>query len=143
LDTKKLLLNCTSKHANVCYPVNVILREKGALLYKPALYIEEFWRNSPIGSVPILISIDDLDRIIDIGRHTLDQRNLLLNRECICPCQRCGIVRSSLDAVDGTPTGFDPDEVVSKIVKLLLDSSLSGVADGHDTDDCRDADRYS
>jgi hypothetical protein len=43
-------------------------------------------------------------------------------------------MRPSADTVDRTAASFNPDEVVSKIVQLLLDSCLTCVADGHDTD---------
>jgi hypothetical protein len=38
-------------------------------------------------------------------------------------------------AVDRATTRFNPDEVVSKIVELLLDAGLSRFADGYYADD--------
>jgi hypothetical protein len=39
------------------------------------------------------------------------------------------------DAVYRSASSFNPDEVVPQVVELLLDPGLSGVADGHNTDD--------
>jgi hypothetical protein len=50
------------------------------------------------------------------------------------------IVCSCPDSIDRTATGFNPYEVVSQIVQLLLDPRLSGFADGHNTDYRRDPD---
>ena len=49
-------------------------------------------------------------------------------------------MRAGADAVDRAAASFNPDEVVSKVVQLLLDSRLSGFADGHDTDHGRNPD---
>jgi hypothetical protein len=44
------------------------------------------------------------------------------------------------DAVDGPATSFNPDEVVSQVVELLLNSRLTSLADSYDTDDSRNPD---
>jgi hypothetical protein len=44
-------------------------------------------------------------------------------------------VSAGADAIDRAASGFNPDEVVSQVVEVLLDSGLPGIADGHNTDD--------
>jgi hypothetical protein len=46
-------------------------------------------------------------------------------------------------AIHRATSGLDPHKIVPEIVQLLLDSGLSGFADGDDTDDRRNPDRYS
>ena len=43
-------------------------------------------------------------------------------------------MRSGADAIDRPASGFNPDEIVSKVVEVLLDSGLPGIADCDDTD---------
>jgi hypothetical protein len=107
-----------------------ILREYGTLIHIPALYIEVFGRNSAVGGVPILIAVDYLNWIIHIRRNAFDQRNLIFDRDGIGHDQRLRVMRACADAVDRPTARFNPDEVVAKIVQLLLDSRLSGFADG-------------
>src|ERR1700682_4350305 len=78
-DAKKLVPNCFSKDANVRRAIHVILREDRSLVDVPALDVEVFGRNAAVGGVPILIAIDDLDRIIHIRRDALDERDLVLD----------------------------------------------------------------
>jgi hypothetical protein len=49
-------------------------------------------------------------------------------------------MRARAHSVDRPAPSFDPDEVVSKVVQLLLDSRLSRVPDCYDTDDRRNPD---
>src|SRR4029077_14281952 len=65
-DAKKLLANRFPNHANVRRSIHIILREYGALIDVPALYVEVFWGNAAVGRVPILIAIDDLYWIVHI-----------------------------------------------------------------------------
>ena len=65
-DAKQLLANCTANRADVSRSIHIILREYGALIDVPSLYVEVFWRNAAVGRVPILIAIDDLYWIIHI-----------------------------------------------------------------------------
>jgi hypothetical protein len=44
-------------------------------------------------------------------------------------------VSAGADAIDRAASGFNPDEVVSQVVEVLLDSGLPGITDGHNTDD--------
>jgi len=90
--------------------------------------------------VPILIAVDYLNWIIHIRRNAFDQRNLIFDRDGIGHDQRLRVMRACADAVDRPTARFNPDEVVAKIVQLLLDSRLSGFADGHDTNDGRNPD---
>jgi len=52
-------------------------------------------------------------------------------------------VWASAHAIHRATSGLDPHKIVPEIVQLLLDSGLSGFADGDDTDDRRNPDRYS
>jgi len=92
--------------------------------------------------VPILIAIDDLDWIIHIRRNALNERNLILDGYGIGHYQRLRVMRARAHAVDRAAASLNPDEVVSKIIQLLLDSRLSGFANGHDTDYCCNPDGY-
>ena len=47
-------------------------------------------------------------------------------------------MRACAHPIDRPAASFNPDEVISKIVQLLLDPRLSGFADGHNADDRRD-----
>ena len=49
-------------------------------------------------------------------------------------------MRSGADAVDRAPARFDPDEVVTEIVELLLDAGLSRFANGYDANHRGDPD---
>jgi hypothetical protein len=51
-------------------------------------------------------------------------------------------MRARAHAVDRAATSLNPDEVVAKIIQLLLDSRLSRFANGHDADHCRNPDGY-
>ena len=93
--------------------------------------------------MPILIAVDHLHWIVHIRRNTLDQRNLVLDRNGIGHHQRARIMRARAHSVDRPAPSFDPDEVVSEVVQLLLDSRLSRVPDCHDTDDRRNSDGNS
>jgi hypothetical protein len=93
--------------------------------------------------VPILVAIDDLNRIVYLRRDALNQRNLVLDSNRIAHDQRLRIVRARAYSVDRAATGFNPDEVVSEIVELLLDAGLPRFADRHYTDYRRDPDRDS
>jgi hypothetical protein len=52
-------------------------------------------------------------------------------------------MRARANAVDRPSTRFNPNEVVSKVIQLLLNSRLSCSADGHHTNYSRDPDRDS
>jgi hypothetical protein len=60
---------------------------------------------------------------------------LVLDGHGISHHQCLRIVSAGADAVYRSASSFNPDEVVPQVVELLLDSGLSGVADGHNTDD--------
>ena len=139
-NTEKLFPNCSPNHTNVCRPIHVILREYCALIHVPTFDVEVFGRNAAVGGVPILIAVDNLNRIIHIRRNALDKRNLVLNCDGIGHNQRLGVMRAGADAVDRPAASFNPDEVVTKVVQLLLDSRLSRFADCHDTDHSRNPD---
>ncbi len=49
-------------------------------------------------------------------------------------------MRAGADAVDRPAASFNPDEVVSQVVQLLLHARLSRFADSHDTDHSRNPD---
>src|ERR1700730_2994155 len=134
-NTEKLFPNGSPNHANVSRPIHVILREYCALIHVPTFDVEVFGRNAAVGGVPILIAVDNLNRIIHIRRNALDQRNLVLDCDGIGHNQRLRVMRACPDAVDRPAASFNPDEVFSQVVQLLLVSLLSRVADGHDTDD--------
>ena len=51
-------------------------------------------------------------------------------------------MRARAHTVDRAAASLNPDEVVSKIIQLLLDSRLSGFANGHHADHCRNPDGY-
>jgi hypothetical protein len=141
-DTKKLVAHSTSKHTNVCGSVHIVLRKCRALVYKPALDVEVFRRNTAVGCMPVLVAIDDLHRIVYIGRNAFDQRNLILDGHCISDYQRLSIMGPRAHTVHRTPSGFNPDKIVSKI-SVAARLGLSGFADGDDTDNRRNPDRYS
>jgi hypothetical protein len=52
-------------------------------------------------------------------------------------------MRARADAVHRSASGFNPDEVVSEVVEVLLDSGLPGIADGHYTDDSGNPNGYA
>src|SRR5207249_3282993 len=70
---KKLITHAATEHTNVRRTIDIVLRKCRALVNKPALDVKVFGRNTAVGGVPVLIAIDDLYRIIHIGRDTLDQ----------------------------------------------------------------------
>src|ERR1700682_4261382 len=99
-DAKKLLPNRFPNDANVRSAIHVILREDRSLIHVPALDVEVFGRNAAVGSVPILIAIDDLHGIIYIRRNALDERDLVLDGHGISHHQRLRIVSAGAEAID-------------------------------------------
>src|ERR1700682_2272293 len=137
---KKLIPHCTTNNAHVRGSVHVILRENSTLSHGPALNLEILRRNAAVGSVPVLIAKDHLNRIVHIRRYALDQRHLVLDGDCIGHNQRLCIVGACAHPVDRAASGFNPDEIVSEIVELLFDTGLSRFADGYDADYRRNPD---
>ncbi len=117
-----------------------LLGEDGALIGVPALDVEEFRGHAAIGGKPVLIAVNDLDMIVDIGRNRFDQRDLILDGGGVGHGQGRGAVRAGAYAIDGAASGFDPHEIIAEIVHLLLDPRLAGFADGHHADHRGDAD---
>src|SRR6202041_2752866 len=137
---EQLIPDGAANRAHISRPIHVVLGEYGALVHVPALYLEVFWRNTTVGGVPILIAIDDLDRIINIRRNALDQRNLILDGHGIGHHQRLRIVCACHHAIDRTTARLNPNKVIAQVVQLLLDPSLSGFTDGNNTDYGRNPD---
>src|SRR5271169_5935406 len=137
---EQLLPNRSPNYADVGCSIRIILREDGPLVDVPALDVEVFRRNSAVGCVPVLVAINHLHRIIHVRRNAPDKRNLVLDRDRIRHHQGLRVMRSSADAVDRPPPSFNPDEIVSQVVQLLLHPRLSGLADGHDADHRRNPD---
>src|ERR1019366_8173073 len=108
--------------AHVGRSIYIVLRKYCSLVHVPALYIEVLGRNPAVGGMPILISVDDLNWIIDIRRNALDERNLVLDRDGVGHDQCLRVMRARADSIDRTAASLNPDEVVSKVVQLLLDS---------------------
>ena len=87
-----------------------------------------------------MIGIDDLHVIIDVGRNTLDERNLVF--------YGCGIghrkgrraMGAGAHSVHGAAARFNPHKVVAEIVHLLLDARLAGFADSYHADHRSDTD---
>ena len=140
LNPEQLIPNRTTNHANVRRTIRVFLREDRALIHVPTFDIEVLGRNATVGGMPILIAVDHLHWIVHIRRNTLDKRNLVLDRNSIGHHQRARIMRARAHSVHRSASSFDPNEVVSEVVQLLLDSRLSRVANCHDTDDRRNPD---
>jgi hypothetical protein len=133
-DSKELIPNGTSNHAHVRRPINIVLREYGSQVHVPALDFKIFRRDTAIRCMPILIAIDNLNRVVDIGRNAFDKRNLILDGEGVCHDEGLGIMRPGTDAVHSPATGFNPDKIVSEIVQLLFYPYLARFANGDDTD---------
>src|SRR5215831_18452717 len=93
--------------------------------------------------MPVLIAIDHLHRVVNVRRHALDERNLVLNGHRVSGREGRRVVCACPNAVDGSAAGLDPNEVVAEIVELLLDPDLPGLADGDDADDRGNPDRYT
>jgi hypothetical protein len=141
LDTEELRAHGTSDHTHVRGALDVVLRESGPLVDDPSFDVEVFRRHPPVGRMPVLISVDDLDRIVHVGGNALDQRDLILDGHRVGDRQGCRVSRAGAHSADGPTARFDPDEIVAEIVELLLDAHLAGLADGDDADHCRDPDR--
>src|SRR5258708_36063686 len=80
LDAKKLIAHGATDRADIRGSVHIVLGKCGALIHIPALYVELFRRNTSEPGKPVLVSIDDLHRSIDVRRNTFDQRDLILYR---------------------------------------------------------------
>src|SRR6266849_1834159 len=134
LDSKELIPNGAADRTAVRRSIHVLLRKDGTLIHVPALDLEVFWRNAAVGRVPILIAVNHLNRIVHVRRNALDERNLILDGNCIAHDQRFRIVRARAHAVDRTASGFNPDEIIPEIVELLLYTRLPRFADCDDAD---------
>jgi hypothetical protein len=64
---KQIVPDLAAFEADVCRPVDIVLRVDCALVDIPALNIEVFRRDTTIRRVPILVPVDDLYGIVDIG----------------------------------------------------------------------------
>src|SRR5215831_8303207 len=73
-------------------------------------------------------------------RNIGDASNLLLNRFGIGEYKSLGALGAGSDAVDATPTGFNPDHVVTEVCDLLLNLVGGSSADRYTTNHRRDAD---
>ncbi len=93
--------------------------------------------------MPILVAIDDLHRIIYVGRNALDERNLILNSHGVSHHQRLGVMCPSSDAIHRSSSRLNPHKVVAQIVQLLLDARLSCFSDRNNTNDRGDPDGNS
>src|SRR5262249_23875378 len=102
-----------------------------------------FRRDTAIGRMPVLISIDDLNGIVHVRGDTLDERDLILDRHRVGDRQRRRVSRARAHAADRPAARLNPDEVVAEIVELLLHACLSGLTDRDDANHGGDADRAS
>ena len=66
-NAKKLIAYGATDRADVRGSVYIVLGKCGALIHIPAFYIEVFWGNAAEPCKPVLVSIDDLHRTIDVG----------------------------------------------------------------------------
>src|SRR5258708_36636 len=141
IGAEELLPDRAANHADISGAIDVVLRERGALVDHPSFDVEVFHRHAAVLGEPVLIAVDDLRRSVDVRRHALDQRNLILDGGHIGKRQRRRRMRPSANSVDGAAAFLDPDEIVAEVVQLLFDARLAGIADGDHADDGRDADR--
>ena len=87
-----------------------------------------------------MVGINNLNGIVDIGRDTFDERDLVFDGDGVGYNQGFGVVSAGAYAVDGAAASFDPNEIVAEIVEMLLDAGLAGLPDGDDADDGGNAD---
>src|SRR6202011_5754139 len=66
---EELFANGGADVADVRSAFNVIVGEGGAQIDIPTLDVKEFGRHAAIRGKPILIAIDNLDMVIDVGRN--------------------------------------------------------------------------
>ncbi len=140
LYAEELIPHGPSDHAYVSRSLNVILSKRRALIHVPALNVEIFGRDSAVSGVPVLVSVDDLDRTINIWRDALNQRHLILNGHSIAHHQRFRAVCSGAPAIDGASPRFNPYKIVAKAVELLLDARLARFSNRHHANHRRDPD---
>ena len=72
---------------------------------------------------------------VRIGRHTLDQWDLLDNRCGVGEYQSAICSGSVADAISDAAASLDPNKVVSDILKLFLDAAAAGIANRHNADE--------
>src|SRR5437763_13978812 len=141
LYAEKLIPHGPPDHTYVRGSLDVVLRKCRALVKVPALNVEIFWRHPPVSGIPVLVSIDDLDRAVDVRRDALNQRHLILNSHGIAHHQRFRTVCTSASAIDGAPARLDPHEILAEAVELLLDARLAGFSNRNDANHGGDPDR--
>src|SRR5436305_5576919 len=79
-DAEKLVANGAADGTHIGGSIHIVLRKNGALIHVPTLDIKIFWRHATVGGVPVLVAVDDLNWVVDVGRNALDERNLVLDR---------------------------------------------------------------
>jgi hypothetical protein len=137
---KELLANGEANIANVRGTFDIFVGEDGALIGVPTLDVKEFRGHAAIGGKPVLIAVNDLHVIIDVGRNCLDESDLVFDGSGVGHGEGRRSVRAGAYAIDRAASGFDPHEIVAEIVHLFFDARLAGFADGYDADYGSDAD---
>src|SRR6202051_2289588 len=130
---KELLANGDANIADVRGTFDVLVGEHGALVRVPTLDVEKFRGHATIGRKPVLIAVNSLHVIINIGRNRFDESDLVFDGSGVRHGKRRGAVSAGAHTTDGASSRFDPHEIVTQVVHLLFDARLAGFADGDDT----------